>query len=242
MQSISKSRRITNAFDQAESDADGRVEALFRSLTSSLSTKRVLQSQDPVTQGMVGHLHTQLARVGWEINEAGALSPLGRIEVQTGGREALEQQLKRLRSSNDDISLMVGTAKDTLEAAAKFVLEERGQTYQPNESVEALVNRAMKLAEISTHPTDVASEASKALATINQTVPKIAEAVRKVRNDQGAGHGRTAIASMSMPEARFIRDLTLSVVSFLLADHRARPRETGEGWTPPAHRDKNGGQ
>ncbi|WP_434595447.1 abortive infection family protein [Brevibacterium sp. 1718] len=120
--------------------------------------------------------------------------------------------------------MILGAAKDPLEAGAKFVLEERQERYQPDESLEALLNRAMKLAGISTRPDDVSSEASKALATINQSVPKIAEAVRKVRNDQGSGHGRTVMATMSMPEAAFIRDLTLSVVNFLLSEHDAHPR------------------
>ncbi|MGP5128673.1 abortive infection family protein, partial [Brachybacterium tyrofermentans] len=44
-----------------------------------------------------------------------------------------------------------------------------------------------------------------------------------VRNDQGSGHGRTVLTTMSKPEATFIRDLTLSVVNFLLAEHSSRP-------------------
>jgi hypothetical protein len=46
--------------------------------------------------------------------------------VSTGGRPALEEQLHRLRNSVSDPALMIGTAKDLLEAIAKFVLEEHG--------------------------------------------------------------------------------------------------------------------
>ncbi|UVI38047.1 abortive infection family protein [Brevibacterium spongiae] len=220
--SISKARRITNAFDQAD---EGKVDGLIRALTSSLVAKRVFEkTYDEVTQNLLDELRRNLARVGWGLSPAGSLSPLGVIDVQVGGREALEHQIKRLRNSGDDVSLILGAAKDSLEAGAKFVLEERQERYQPDESLEALLNRAMKLAGISTRPADVSSDASKALATINQSVPKIAEAVRKVRNDQGSGHGRTVMATMSMPEAAFIRDLTLSVVNFLLSEHDAHPR------------------
>lgn len=220
--SISKARRINNAFDAAE---DAQINGLIRALTMSLMTKGVFSraTHSPDLQQMLAELRRSLAHVGWELSETGTLAPLGIIDVQAGGREALELQLKRLRNSGDDISLMLGAAKDSLEAAAKFVLEERQQSYQADESLEALVNRAMKLAGISTRPADVTSEASKALATLNQSVPKIAEAVRKVRNDQGSGHGRTVVATMSKPEATFIRDLTLSVVNFLLAEHSSRP-------------------
>lgn len=220
--SISKSRRITNAFDDAEDKAPDRTSSLIKALTSALATKRVFEESDVVTQQMLTRLRADLARIGWKLSDAGELSPLGTIEVQTGGREALDQQLKRLRNSSDDVSLMLGASKDALEAAAKFVLEERHQTFRPDEPVEALVNRAMKLAEISVRPTDASNESSKALATFAQTVPKIAEAVRKVRNDQGSGHGRTAVASLSLAEASFVRDLTLSVVNFLISEHQAR--------------------
>lgn len=220
--SISKARRVTNAFDQADEE---KANGLIRALTMSLVSKRIFEkSHDEVAQNLLAELRKNLARVGWELGPSGSLSPLGVINVQAGGREALEQQIKRLRNSGDDVSLMLGAAKDSLEAAARFVLEERQESYQPDESLEALVNRVMKLAGISTRPADVSSEASKALATINQSVPKIAEAVRKVRNDQGTGHGRTVVATMSRPEAAFIRDLTLSVVNFLLAERSGHPR------------------
>lgn len=222
LNSISKAKRVANAFGQADGET---VNELIRALTGSLVNKRVFEEPyDAVTQKLLGELRRTLLRVGWELSPSGSLAPLGVIDVQSGGREALEQQITRLRNSGDDVSLMLGAAKDSLEAAAKFVLEERQESYQPDESLDALINRAMKLAGISTRPADASSEASKALATINQSVPKIAEAVRKIRNDQGSGHGRTAMATMSLSEAAFIRDLTLSVVNFLLAEHGAHPR------------------
>ncbi|GHD13183.1 abortive infection family protein [Zhihengliuella salsuginis] len=237
--SISKPKRIMNAFSQVVGDADGRVEALIGALANALATKRIFESSDTGTQGMVAELRTQLAKVGWEVGDTGDLSSRGEIDVQTGGREAMEKQIQRLRKSGDDISLMLGAAKDALEAAAKFVLVERHQTCRPDESVEALVRRAMTHAGISTRPADVDNEASKALATLNQAVPKIAEAVRKVRNDQGSGHGRTEMASMSMPEATFIRDLTVSVVNFLLVEHRSRPSDIVKRETSSAHSDES---
>ena len=185
--SISKAGRVTHAFDQTD---ERTVNGLINALTLSLVTKRVFEkTYDEVTQKLLAELRKNLVRVGWELSPSGSLSPLGVIDVQAGGREALEQQIKRLRNSGDDVALMLGAAKDSLEAAARSVLEERQESYQPDESLEALVNRAMKLAGISTRPADVSSEASKALATINQSVPKIADAVRKVRNDQGSGTG-----------------------------------------------------
>ncbi|MGQ7788329.1 abortive infection family protein [Nesterenkonia sp. K-15-9-6] len=217
---LSKPKRIANAFEVAAEESDERIDRLIVALTTALTTRRLFESKDQKTLRMLRRLHEELARLGWTLSRSGDLSRSGPISVQTGGRAALEIQLKRLRNADSDVSLMLGAAKDTLEAAAKFVITEQGQEVAPTEPVEALVNRAMALADISTRPQDATDEASKALATINQAVPKIAEAVRRIRNDQGAGHGRTVLASVTINEARFTRDLTLSVVGYLLAEHQ----------------------
>lgn len=226
--SFNKTLRVTRAFEAAENVGRAKVDDLIRSLTSALATKRHFDSAYGPTEQMLDRLRKDLARVGWGLDHAGNLSPLGTIEVQTGDSEALDQQIKRLRNSGEDVSLMLGTAKDALEAVAKVVLEERGQTFRPDETVEGLINRAMKILEIDVRPKDSSSGVARALAGINQTVPKIAESVRKIRNDEGTGHGRTALASVSRSEAEFVRDLSLSVVNFILAEHRSQSLATTE--------------
>lgn len=47
------------------------------------------------------------------------------------GRDALDEQLDRLRRGADDPALLIGTAKDLLEATAKFALEELDVPYNP---------------------------------------------------------------------------------------------------------------
>lgn len=228
MRKVNKSDRVTRAFDAASRESQGKVDELIRSLTSALATQRHFESWDAPTQQMLERLRKDLARIGWDLDEAGELSPLGTIEVQTGDREALDQQIKRLRNSGEDVSLMLGTAKDALEAVAKVVLEERGETFRPDETVEGLMNRAMKILDIDVRPKDSSSGVARALASINQMVPKIAESVRRIRNDEGTGHGRTALASASRSEAEFVRDLSLSVVNFILAEHRNQSPATTE--------------
>ena len=86
--SISKARRINNAFDAAE---DGQINGLIRALTMSLMTKGVFSRapHSPDLQQMVAELRRSLTHVGWELSETGTLAPLGIIDVQAGGREAL---------------------------------------------------------------------------------------------------------------------------------------------------------
>ena len=71
-----------------------------------------------------------LRRIGWQLDDDGYLSPLGIADMATGGRDALDEQLNRLRRATDDPALLLGTAKDLLEAVAKFVLEELWRALQ----------------------------------------------------------------------------------------------------------------
>lgn len=64
--SISKARRITNAFDQAD---EGKVDGLIRALVSSLVAKRVFEkTHDEVTQNLLAELRRNLARVERELS------------------------------------------------------------------------------------------------------------------------------------------------------------------------------
>ena len=86
-------------------------------------------------------LQRGLHRIGWQLDAGGYLSPLGVADMTTGGRDALDEQLDRMRRASDDPALLIGTAKDLLEAVAKFVLEELGALYNPKaDFAEALVS------------------------------------------------------------------------------------------------------
>lgn len=52
-------------------------------------------------------------RLGWSLSSEGTLSVLGQIDLVTGGREALEEQVERLRKAADDPAQLLGTAKET---------------------------------------------------------------------------------------------------------------------------------
>ena len=69
-------------------------------------------------------LRRALARQGWNLAPDGHMTPIGAIDLETGGREALDDQIRRLRQNTDDPALLLGTAKELLESVAKFVLQE----------------------------------------------------------------------------------------------------------------------
>lgn len=74
----------------------------------------------------VSRLKRALGSSGWYLTEDGYLQPFGQIDLDTGGRAALDEQVDRLRRSSGDPALLIGTAKELLESVSKFVLEELG--------------------------------------------------------------------------------------------------------------------
>ncbi|UUZ44721.1 hypothetical protein LP422_20865 [Janibacter limosus] len=71
-------------------------------------------------------LKRALSSAGWYLTRDGHAQPFGRVDPDTGGRAALDEQVARLRRSTGDPALLIGTAKELLETVSKFVLEEVG--------------------------------------------------------------------------------------------------------------------
>ncbi len=160
-------------------------------------------------------------RSGWSLGADGTLSVLGLIDLATGGREALDEQVERLRRSTDDPAQLLGTAKDLLEAVAKFVLEELGSAQDGD------FGHLWYLARdrLGIHPTQVVRDGPGA-AQVRKILGAswtIAEQVSELRNLQGTGHGRTLptgvtpeMALLVVREACAVADFTRSSLDRLL--------------------------
>lgn len=136
-------------------------------------------------------LRSAFRRAGWQLADEGLLSPLGGIHVTTGGREALDEHVDRLRRSADDPGALLGSAKDLLESVAKFVLEEEGMPGAKNASFEAIWHLARERLGVLPQQVDQSLPGADAIRWILQSSWRIAEQVNALRNLQGAGHGRT---------------------------------------------------
>ena len=161
---------------------------------------------------------TQLAftRVGWALSDEGILSPTGAIDLDTGGREALDEHLERLRRSTDDPGLLLGSAKDLLEAVAKFVLEEFGVPVQKNADFDYLWYLARERLGVLPEQVDAALPGANNIKSILQSSWKIAEQTNKLRGLQGTGHGRTLPTGVSADMALLVVREACSVAEFML--------------------------
>lgn len=106
-----------------------RARELVDGLLAILRVAGEFQQQGSEARTRVRTAQSAFRRAGWTLSDDGTLTPAGAIDLETGGRQALDEQLERLRRSTDDPGQLLGSAKDLLEAVAKFVLEELG--HQP---------------------------------------------------------------------------------------------------------------
>lgn len=162
-------------------------------------------------------LKRALARQGWRLSAGGEVSPIGSIDLTTGGRAALDEQLGRLRQNVEDAGALLGTAKDLLESVAKFILEELGVPVNPKMSFDELWHHARD--RLGILPNQVAQDVpgSAAIREILESGWRIARQVNVLRGLQGAGHGRTLPTGVTPEQAVLVVREACSIAEFALA-------------------------
>lgn len=152
-------------------------------------------------------------RAGWNLSSDGLLSPIASVDLETGGRPALDEQISRLRRSTDDPALLLGSSKDLLESVAKFVLEELGHTpakrYPKFEQLWYLARDRLGLL-----PGEPHTEPVKKILGAAWT---IASQVNDLRCSDGTGHGRTLPTGVSPELALFAVREACSVAELMLS-------------------------
>lgn len=161
-------------------------------------------------------LQRGLHRIGWQLDAGGYLSPLGVADMTTGGRDALDEQLDRMRRASDDPALLIGTAKDLLEAVAKFVLEELGALYNPKADFAELWYLARSRLGIHPKQADGSLPGASVIQTVMQSAWNIADSVNQLRNLQGTGHGRTLPTGVTAEMALLVVREACSIAEYVL--------------------------
>ena len=155
-------------------------------------------------------------RAGWVVDDEGMLRPIGDIDLTTGGRHALDEQIVRLRGATEDPGLLIGSAKDLLEAVAKFVLEEMCMLAPANADFDHLWHLARDRLGILPDQVDPTLPGANNIKAILQSAWKIAEQVNKLRGQQGTGHGRTLPTGVTADMALLVVREACSVAEFAL--------------------------
>jgi hypothetical protein len=120
-QQVNKETRVIRAIKAATRRPSG-ARALIEGLLVDLRVGGFISHGD--RQDYLKAAQRAFSRNGWLLSDDGYLSPTGLIDLSTGGRAALDEQIGRLRRGTDDAGQLLGSAKDLLESVAKYILEE----------------------------------------------------------------------------------------------------------------------
>ena len=198
---------------------------LIEGLLSGLRNASFFETVAPDELQRLGRLRSSFAREGWTLDEAGYLSPTGAIDLATGGRAALDEQLARLRRATDDPGQLLGSANDLLEAVPKFVLQELDLPVPHASDFGHLWHLARD--RLGLLPGQIVGDSAGAnnVKAVLLNAWKIAEQVHFLRGKEGAGHGRTLPTGVTAPLALLMVREACSVAEFMLdALDRSRGR------------------
>ena len=209
-----KSQRIRKGFQEAARRGASR-DLLERFLSLLRHHDLIVSPDGELTRG-AARLRDALHRDGWTLTPQGELRAMGDIDLATGGREALDETLERLRGSSDDRALAIGTAKDLLESVAKFVLEELGMGARKGATFNELWHVARERLGVLPQSVDTNLAGYEEIRQIHQSSWDIAQNVNALRNLQGTGHGRTLPTGVSKELAWLVVREACSVAEYML--------------------------
>lgn len=108
---------------------------------------------------------------------------------------AIQDPFSRLRSAvaSNDRPLIVGSAKELVEATARVVLEARGRPASSGEEYDKVLGDAHRAIEHQVGPGVAADAAVRQAANFAR---KLAGVLRELRNTYGTGHGRSALPTV----------------------------------------------
>ncbi|MCV7060285.1 abortive infection family protein [Mycolicibacterium vaccae] len=170
---------------------------------------------DSIPRDILTRAQAAFRKQGWSLSASGDLAEVS-INLDTGGRPALNEQLSRLQQANDDPALALGSAKDLLEAVAKFVLAELDWPVQQNADFGQLWYFARERLNILPQAVAGDTPGAKHIKSVLQSAWTIAEQVNALRNLQGTGHGRTLPTGVTTELARLVVKEACSVAEFTL--------------------------
>jgi hypothetical protein len=175
--------------------------------------------RDQTNEENLTSLRAAFLHVGWNLSDDGRLDRAGFVDLETGGRDSLDEQLDRLRRNIDDPAALLGIAKELLEAIAKFVLDDSGMPLPKTAPFDMVITLAFDRLSFVTGQVDESVPGAKQVRAIHGSAKKIALLVNELRNLQGTGHGRTLPTGITPETARFVIREVTHIAELMLSTH-----------------------
>lgn len=172
---------------------------------------------------------------GFLLTDDGALAP--KVLASLSGvalTDALAAYARRAQKGSEDAALIAGTGKDLLEATAAHVLETLQGRYPSGANFQALLGMAFVALELAV-PEMPEQPGEPAIKSMERGMFLSAMGVNRVRNKQGAGHGRPWLPTLAEEEAKAAIEIVGTVSAYMLAKLAKRERRPEAMKTPGEH-------
>lgn len=229
---VGKTKRVRAVLRHSSEHAPDRGLELALALLELLQVHGRFEADGPDYAGerRIEALRRALEGFGYALDSAGS-AHLAVIENLHGTARttALERYINRINLNPDDAPLLLGTSKDLAEATARHVAVQRRGDYAVRDHFALTLYSAFS--EVGLH-TATSPDAGKGLSDdpterVDQCLFLLAEAINKLRNQQGTGHGRPHEPSIEWARARAVARGSAVVAGAMLDALRAtETRET----------------
>jgi len=223
-QAVGKAKRIRAILSWALDSASDSGEVFLAALIAMIRAKWGFR---PASPNFVGDESIRDAIDAFR-SEGYLLSSDGELRTKAidtlSGREltiALESYVRRARRGSEDAALLIGTAKDLMEATAAHVIQEQFGHYPGESNFPTLLGQAFTALGLATpeSPKQVGEPPQRRL---ERSLYEAGCAVNALRNKQGTGHGRPWAPTVSDAEAHASIQIIGVVSGVLLAAHKAK--------------------
>lgn len=210
-----------------------QVERMLSVFEAIVDAAEIREANDPGPSAWSEHFIRLLARDGFDRDDVGRLRPRwvslsARTIEALPSDSAIPMLLRRMWDNvDDDPDASIGAAKEAIEATAKHVLLQAGETLGVAEKMPALIARSQDALGVHAKSVDGSKQAADAIKTVLGSLAQVALGVSELRRDYGSGHGRPKrAAGLSGRHARLAAQAADAWVRFMLDTAEAREQAT----------------
>jgi len=201
---VGKAKRVRAVLTWALDNRPESAEIFAAGLLSSTKACGGFRTSSPnyVGNDAIKSLSEALRNIGISLADDGTLAPLA-LDRLSGENltKALDIYVQRAKKGIQDAALVVGTSKDLMEAVAAHVIQEIWGQYPTTANFPTLLGQAFTFLDMST-PTDKEVAGEHPRKNMERRMYNLACAINRLRNKQGAGHGRPWLPDLEPAEAK----------------------------------------
>ena len=222
---VGKAKRVRATLSWAFEQSPNNAELFIAALISLVKARGGFRETSP---NFVGHeaiadAMDAFKSEGFHLTMEGDLNPSTLDSLSgTALTNALEAYVRRARRGSEDAALLVGTAKDLLEATAAHIIHERFGQYPQQANFPTLLGQAFTVLSLAT-PLTPPQAGELPQRKLERSLYEAGCSVNALRNRQGTGHGRPWIPTVTQEEAKAAIQLIGIISAFLLTTHKTRP-------------------